>query len=206
MQAAIEAAGGVASVYRADVSREEDVVALFEHASTMGPIRALVNNAGIFGPQGPLREVGDQDALLEVMAVNVGGPMLCAREAEKHMSTKLGHGGGAIVQISSGSAYIGSPLLYSASKGALNSLTIGLVRPFAEAGIRLNTVSPGITDTDLVADVVDTFDFSQIPLGRMGKPLEVAAVVSFLCSEEASYVAGANIRCSGGRPPGTTLG
>ena len=106
----------------------------------------------------------------------------------------------------SGSAYIGRPLLYASSKGALNSLTIGLIKPFAEVGIRLNTVSPGMTDTDLVAEAAKTFDFSQIPLGRMGRPQEIADTVCWLCSDEASYVAGANIRVAGGRPPGTTLG
>jgi NAD(P)-dependent dehydrogenase (short-subunit alcohol dehydrogenase family) len=207
---AIRSSGGMAHAIRADVSSEADVMVLFAFADGCfgeSPLRALVNNAGMLGPSGVnLCEVGDAATLARIMAVNVGGPMLCCREAQRRMSTKLGGRGGSVVQISSGSAYIGNPVLYSASKGALNSLTIGLVRPFGEAGIRLNTVSPGMTDTDLVGHLKDTFDWSQVPLGRIGTPEEVANAVGWLCSDEASYIAGANIRVSGGRPPGTTLG
>lgn len=241
---AIVAAGGLACACRADVSVEAEVVALFEFAdgcfggSAASPLRALVNNAGVLGPVGvDLSSVGSQEALAQVMAVNVGGPMLCCREAERRMSTARGGSGGSVVQVSSGSAYLGTPVLYASSKGApaqakrasaapsalrpafipyprgarpapgaLNSMTIGLVRPFGEAGIRLNTVSPGMTDTDLVSGIKGAFDFGQIPLGRIGAPEEVANTVGWLCSGEASYVAGANIRVSGGRPPGTTIG
>mmetsp|Transcript_9005 Transcript_9005/g.29831 ORF Transcript_9005/g.29831 Transcript_9005/m.29831 type:complete len:288 (-) Transcript_9005:429-1292(-) len=206
----IAACGGRAVTVRADVSREEDVVRLFEVADTaFGPssrLAVLVNNAGVLGPAGSLQEVATADQLRAVCDTNVVGPLLCCREAERRMSTKHGGQGGSIVQVSSGSAYIGSPLLYAASKGALNSLTIGLVRPLAEGGVRINTVSPGMTDTDLVADAAQTFDFSQIPLGRMGTPDEIASVVCWLASEDAAYVAGANVRAAGGRPPGTTLG
>jgi len=206
----IAASGGRAVTVRADVSREEDVVRLFEVADTaFGPssrLAVLVNNAGVLGPAGSLQEVATADQLRAVCDTNVVGPLLCCREAERRMSTKHGGQGGSIVQVSSGSAYIGSPLLYAASKGALNSLTIGLVRPLAEGGVRINTVSPGMTDTDLVADAAQTFDFSQIPLGRMGTPDEIASVVCWLASEDAAYVAGANVRAAGGRPPGTTLG
>ncbi|KAJ1632889.1 hypothetical protein T492DRAFT_985445 [Pavlovales sp. CCMP2436] len=211
--AAIRSAGGVAEAFCADVGVEVDVMALFAFTDTAfgadSPLRALVNNAGIIGPSGVdlcALEVGDMATLAHIMAVNVGGPMLCCREAQRRMSTRLGGRGGSVVQISSGSAYIGSPVLYAASKGALNSLTIGLVKPFGEAGIRLNTVSPGMTDTDLVGELKGSFDFSQVPLGRIGTPEEIANAVGWLCSDEASYVAGANIRVSGGRPPGTTLG
>jgi len=206
----ITSAGGLARAIKADVSLESDVKALFEFADTAfgseAPLTILVNNAGVLGPSGPLEKVGTTEMLMEVLGPNVAGPLICCREAEARMSTKRGGRGGAIVQVSSGSAYIGSPLLYAASKGALNSLTIGLVKPFAEAGIRINTISPGMTDTDLVAETAKTFDFGQIPLGRMGTPEEVANVVCWLCSDEASYVAGANVRVAGGRPPGTTLG
>lgn len=203
--------GGLALAARADVSVDADVVSLFEAADGAWgggvPLTALVNNAGYLGPGGTdLGVVGDVDALARIVATNVGGPLLCCREAEKRMSTKRGGRGGSIVQISSGSAYIGTPLLYAASKGALNSLTIGLVRPLTEGGIRINTVSPGMTETDLVSAVSKTFDWSQIPLGRIGQPDEIAAAVCWLCSDEASYVSGANLRVAGGRPPGTTLG
>lgn len=204
----IRAAGGLAATCRADVAQEMDVKALFTFAdSAFGtPLKVLVNNAGVLGPKGPLSEVGTADQLYEVMATNVAGPLLCCREAERRMSTQQGGEGGSIVQISSGSAYIGSPLLYAASKGALNSLTIGMVKPMAQAGIRLNTVSPGMTSTDMVAETAKTFDWSQIPLGRIGEPDEIANTVVWLCSDEASYVCGANVRVAGGRPPGTTLG
>jgi NAD(P)-dependent dehydrogenase (short-subunit alcohol dehydrogenase family) len=202
----IQLAGGVAQAVCADVAEERDVRALFEAADAQGPLTVLVNNAGVLGPRGPLSEVGTADQLNGVMATNVVGAMLCCREAEKRMSTKSGGGGGCIVQVSSGSAYIGSPLLYAASKGALNSLTIGLVKPFGEEGIRINTVSPGMTATDMVAETSKTFDYGQIPLGRIGEPDEIANAVCWLCSDEASFVAGANIRVAGGRPPGTTLG
>lgn len=95
---------------------------------------------------------------------------------------------------------------HALSAGALNSLTIGLVKPFAQEGIRVNTVSPGMTETDMVGDLKETFDWTQVPLGRIGTPEEVANAVYWLCSDEASYVAGANVRVAGGRPPGTTLG
>jgi len=210
VKASIRADGGRAEVIQADVTSEEDVSRLFQFAdSAFGkdtPLEVLVNNAGVLGPRGSLQEVGRPELLAEVLMANVCGPMMCCREAEKRMSTKRGGRGGSIVQISSGSAYIGNPLLYSASKGALNSLTIGLVKPFGEAGIRINTVSPGMTLTDMVAETAPSFDMTQIPLGRMGSPEEIANVVCWLCSDEASYVAGANIRAAGGRPPGTTLG
>ena len=122
------------------------------------------------------------------------------------MATAHGGSGGAIVQVSSGSAYIGSPLQYACSKGGLNSLTIGLVAPLAKQGIRINTVSPGMTATDMISDTIQTFDMTQIPLGRVGEPREIADVVAWLCSDESSYVAGANVRVAGGRPPGTTIG
>tara|TARA_B110001452_G_scaffold231695_1_gene208642 strand:- start:1285 stop:2139 length:855 start_codon:yes stop_codon:yes gene_type:complete len=206
----IRAAGGLVATCRADVAQETDVKALFTFADsafgTSSPLKVLVNNAGVLGPKGPLSEVGTADQLHEVMATNVAGPLLCCREAESRMSTQQGGQGGSIVQISSGSAYIGTPLLYAASKGALNSLTIGMIKPMAQAGIRLNTVSPGMTSTDMVAETAKTFDWSQIPLGRIGEPDEIANTVVWLCSDEASYVCGANVRVAGGRPPGTTLG
>jgi len=98
------------------------------------------------------------------------------------------------------------PVVVLLAAGALNSMTVGLVRPFGQAGIRINTVSPGMTHTDMVDHLASSFDMSQVPLGRMGAPAEVANAVAWLCSDEASYVAGANLRVSGGRPPGTLIG
>jgi len=208
----IAAEGGVACATRCDVGVEEDVVNLFKFADTFrggAPLSVLVNNAGQMGePTSDLSACTSRgaDDLLDMMRTNVAGPLLTIREAEKRMSSANGGCGGAIVQISSGAAAIGSPLLYASTKGALNSLTIGLVAPLAKQGIRINTVSPGMTDTDMVAEAAKTFDFSQIPMGRMGTPREIADTVAWLCSDEATYVAGANIRVAGGRPPGTTLG
>ena len=216
--ASILASGGHAAAFEADVSQEPDVCAMFEAVRAWGALRGLVNNAGILrGPDGSASvadlNVADVEA---IVATNVIGPMLCTREAMKAMSTKLkldggesggSHGrGGSIVNISSGSAVIGRPLLYAASKGALNSFQAGAVDELASHGIRINAVSPGMTNTDLVADVVPTFDFSKIPLGRIGEPEEIAAGVAFLLNETGSYCSGANIRMSGGRPPGTFLG
>ena len=160
----IKEAGGKAVICKCDVSKEADVVKLFKTADTAfgkEPLAAVVNNAGVLGPRGGLSEVGTAAQLNDVLATNVTGPMLCCREAERRMSTARGGRGGAIVQVSSGSAYIGSPLLYGTSKGALNSLTIGLVKPLAQVGIRINTVSPGMTETDMIADMAPGFDLTQ---------------------------------------------
>ena len=204
----IVGAGGKAVAMQADVGSEDEVVALFNAVDAWresSPLRVLVNNAALLGPKVALQDTNASD-LMELMRVNVAGPLVCVREAERRMSTSYGHSGGSIIQISSGSAYIGTPLCYAASKGALNSLTIGLVKPLAQNGIRINTVSPGMTATDMIADTLADFDMSQIPMGRVGTPEEIANAVIWLCSSDSSYVAGANIRVSGGRPPGTTLG
>mmetsp|Transcript_56114 Transcript_56114/g.125273 ORF Transcript_56114/g.125273 Transcript_56114/m.125273 type:complete len:286 (-) Transcript_56114:287-1144(-) len=202
----IVAAGGSAIAMQADVGDEAQVSRLFASVDEWrgkSPLTALVNNAGVLGvAKGSLQDA-TTDALLSIMRTNVAGPLNCLKEAEPRMASS---GGGAVVQISSGSAYIGTPLLYAASKGALNSLTIGLIKPLAQQGIRINTVSPGMTNTDMIAETLPTFDMSQIPLGRVGTPEDIAHVVCWLCSDEAAYVAGANVRVAGGRPPGTTLG
>ena len=199
---------------QADVGEEADVVRLFESVDEWrneagSALKVLVNNAGVLGPKGP-KEGGLQqlttDKMLAVLKINAVGPALCVREAERRMSTAHGNSGGSIVQISSGSAYIGTPLIYATSKGALNSLTIGLVASLARQGIRINTISPGMTQTDMIVDTLPSFDMSQIPLGRPGTPQEIADCVAWLVSDAASYVAGANVRVAGGRPPGTTLG
>ncbi|KAL3918707.1 MAG: hypothetical protein SGPRY_005908 [Prymnesium sp.] len=207
VKAEITNCGGQALAVQADVGDEAQVSHLFTAVDQWRgecPLRVLVNNAGMIGQTNKqsLQEA-TSDELTEMMRVNVVGPFNCLKQAERRMTNS---GGGAVVQISSGSAYLGTPLLYAASKGALNSMTIGLVAPLAKQGIRINTVSPGMTETDMVADVLPTFDMSKIPLGRAGTPDEIANVVCWLCSDEASYVAGANVRVSGGRPPGTTLG
>ncbi len=199
----IRESGGEALAVQADTGQEDDVLRLFQVIDeTDGRLGVLVNNAGITGPRGRLDALGLDD-IEAVLRTNVTGFILCAREAVKRMSTKHGGQGGSIVQVSSGSAYIGNPgsgVLYAVSKGAVNSLHAGLSQEVAGEGIRVNAVSPGMTDTDMVADVVSTRGLSGIPMGRLGLPEEIAEAIRWLVSDGASYVAGANIRVSGGRP------
>ena len=129
-------------------------------------------------------------------------PVLSIAQAAKRMAP-----GSAIVNMSSGSASLGTPLLYSMSKGALNSMQGALVKPLAAKGIRMNAVSPGLTDTDMITEMVQGVDLAAtVPMGRVGLPHEIADVVGFLLSPEAAYVHGANVRVAGGRGPGTFLG
>jgi NAD(P)-dependent dehydrogenase (short-subunit alcohol dehydrogenase family) len=204
----IRASGGHALAHEADVGVEADVVAMFDAAAAYGVVKGLVNNAGILMGSKGSKSVADADAddLEQIMRVNLVGPVLCCREAVRVMSRQKDGAGGAIVNVSSGSAVIGRPLLYAASKGALNSFQAGAVDELAAHGIRINAVSPGMTDTELVKDVVPTFDFSKIPLGRIGAPKEIAEGVCFLLGDKGSYVSGANLRIAGGRAPGNFLG
>jgi NAD(P)-dependent dehydrogenase (short-subunit alcohol dehydrogenase family) len=194
---AVEAAGGAAMIIQADTGVEADVIRMFEAVDVeWGRLDALVNNAGVVGPRGPFGKVTAAD-IQHVLSVNVTGYMLCAQQAVSRMSTKAGGKGGGIINVSSGSAQQGGggeQILYAASKGAVNSLTIG------PAGIRVNTVSPGLTATDMPPqDKLDSAGPS-IPLGRVGEAEEVAEGIVWLLSAKASYVAGAYLRISGGRP------
>ena len=205
--ASIQAAGGSAAALRGDVSSEAGVVGLFAALDACGlpPLTALVNNAGVIGDKETLEAV-DEASFTAMFATNALGPLLCCREAAARMKP-----GSAIVNLSSGSAYIGTPLLYGMSKGALNSMQHGLIKPLAARGIRINAVSPGVTETDMVAGLLADPDRrarveADIPLGRPGRPEEVAGAVSYLLSPDASFTSGANIRVSGGRGPGTTIG
>ncbi|HSS64566.1 MAG TPA: SDR family oxidoreductase, partial [Gammaproteobacteria bacterium] len=141
--------------------------------------------------------------LQQVLDVNVVGLIACAQEAVRRMSTRHGGNGGAIVNISSGAAYIGNPgngVQYSVSKGAVNSFTIGLSQEVAGEGIRVNAVSPGLTRTDMPEPDALEQGVAVIPMGRVADPGEIAEAVLWLLSEKASFVAGANIRVAGGRP------
>jgi NAD(P)-dependent dehydrogenase (short-subunit alcohol dehydrogenase family) len=190
---------------RADVRAEEDVLGLFHAADELGPLGALVNNAGINAPAARLDEVtpGRLEALL---AVNVVGSFLCAREAVLRMSTRHGGDGGAIVNVSSAAARLGSPdeyIDYAATKGAIDTMTIGLSKEVAREGIRVNAVRPGLIDTEIHAaggqpDRVQERQDS-IPMARGGHAIEVARAIAWLCSDEASYVTGALLDISGGR-------
>lgn len=194
--------GGKALAVPADTSKEEDVIRMFETVEEkLGSVTGLVNNAGIHGPRGRLEDLTDAD-IRDVLQINVLGCFLCAREAVKRMSTKHGGDGGAIVNVSSGAAVAGSPgggVLYAASKGAVNSLTIGLAQEVIAEGIRVNTVAPGLTETDLTRDTLDK-RVPGLPMGRAGLPEEIAHAIMFLLSDEASYVAAANLRVGGGKP------
>jgi NAD(P)-dependent dehydrogenase (short-subunit alcohol dehydrogenase family) len=202
----IISAGGRACAIQADVSREEDVVRLFETAEReLGPVKALVNNAAITGGFARVESVSAQ-TLAQVMAVNVTGSILCAREAVRRMSTRHGGTGGAIVNISSRAARIGSAgewVHYAASKGAIDSFTIGLAREVATEGIRVNAVAPGLIETGLHAahGAPDRLNrlAATIPMQRPGTPLEVAEAVLWLLSHAASYTTGAILEVGGGR-------
>ncbi len=202
----IISAGGRAFAIQADVAREEDILRLFETAEReLGPIKALVNNAAITGGFARVDSVS-ATALARVMAVNVTGAFLCAREAVRRMSTKHGGTGGAIVNISSRAAHTGSAgewIHYAASKGAIDSFTIGLAREVATEGIRVNAVAPGLIETGLHAanGAPDRLErlASTIPMERAGTPLEVAEGVLWLLSPAASYTTGAILQIGGGR-------
>ena len=199
-------AGGRAFPVQADVSREDHVIKMFEIAEReLGTITALVNNAGITGGFYRVEDV-TADAVEKVLAVNVTGSILCAREAVRRMSTKRGGKGGAIVNISSRAAHTGGSgewVHYAASKGAIDSFTIGLAREVATEGIRVNAVAPGLTDTDIHAangapDRLQRLT-GTIPMQRAGQPEEIAQAVLWLLSEAASYVTGAILPVGGGR-------
>ncbi len=201
----IQASGGRAAAIQADLAREQDIVRLFAEAEQLGPLRGLVNNAGVTG--GFARVVDVTAALLErLLAVNVAGAILCAREAVKRMSTKHGGQGGAIVNISSLAARTGSPgewVHYAATKGAIDTFTIGLAREVAKEGIRVNAVAPGLVETGIHAangepGRLDRLK-STIPLGRPGKPEEIAEAVVWLLSSASSYVTGSILEVGGGR-------
>jgi NAD(P)-dependent dehydrogenase (short-subunit alcohol dehydrogenase family) len=202
----IASAGGRASAIHANVAREEDVVQLFEAAEReLGPIKALVNNAAITGGFSRVDSITAK-TLTQVMSVNVSGAFLCAREAVRRMSTYHGGSGGAIVNISSRAAKTGSAgewVHYAASKGAIDSFTIGLAREVATEGIRVNAVAPGLIETGLHAanGAPDRLDrlVATIPMQRPGTPLEVAEGVLWLLSPAASYTTGAILEIGGGR-------
>jgi len=200
--AEISEAGGKAMAVQADTGIETDVERMFAAVTDeLGPITGLVNNAGVHGPRGRLDDLSDAD-IRAVLDTNVRGYFLCARAAVKCMSTKHGGAGGAIVNVSSGSAHLGGPndgILYAASKGAVNSLTIGLSQEVAREGIRVNTVAPGLTETDMPSrEALDRLG-PQLPSGRVGQPEEIGEAILWLLSDAASYVNGANLRVSGGR-------
>lgn len=203
--AQITAKGGAAIAVQADVSVEEGVLKLFAAADTLGPLAALVNNAGILEQQMQVENMTAQ-RLERVFAANVTGPILCAREAVRRMAYKNGGNGGAIVNVSSIAARTGSPgeyTDYAASKGAIDTFTIGLAKEVAGEGIRVNAVRPGFIYTDIHAAGGEPGRVDRIkdglPMKRGGQPEEVAEAILWLLSEKASYTTGTFIELAGGR-------
>lgn len=202
----ITAAGGHAIAAQGDVCDEADVERLFERTQAeLGPVTALVNNAGLTGLISRLDEV-ETATLRQVMDVNVMGTLLCSRAAVRRMSTRHGGQGGAIVNVSSGAASLGSPgeyVWYAGAKGAVDSITIGLGREVAGEGIRVNAVAPGMTATEIHAASGDAGRLERIgktvPLGRAASAEEVAEPILWLLSDAASYITGAVLRVAGGR-------
>jgi NAD(P)-dependent dehydrogenase (short-subunit alcohol dehydrogenase family) len=198
--------GGSAIAVAGDVSVEKDVLHLFDACDrSLGPLVALVNNAGIVATRARVDAI-DAARLERMFAVNVVGAFLCAREAIRRMSTKHGGKGGAIVNGSSGAARLGSPgewVDYAASKGAIDTMTIGLSKELAEDGIRVNCVRPGFVNTDIHAGAGEPDRIERlrdgIPMKRGGEPEEVARAIVWLLSAEASYSTGAILDVTGGR-------
>ncbi len=202
----IEAAGAKAIAVQADVADEDAVLRLFETVDReLGPLTALVNNAGILETQMRVEEMG-ADRLARIFNTNVVGSMLCAREAIRRMSQRHGGVGGVIVNVSSAAARLGSPgeyVDYAASKGAIDTLTLGLAQEVARDGIRVAGVRPGFIDTDIHGDGGEPDRLERvkhaIPMGRGGRPEEVAQAILWLLSDEASYATGSILDVAGGR-------
>jgi NAD(P)-dependent dehydrogenase (short-subunit alcohol dehydrogenase family) len=188
------------------MSLEADIERVFASIDKkLGRLTHLVNNAGITGTSSPIDKAAPQ-TIRAVIDLNVTGAILVARAAVQRMAKRNGGDGGAIVNISSAAAGLGSPgeyIWYAASKGAIDSLTLGLAKEFALDGVRVNAVSPGMVDTEIHASGGDPGRVERItpfiPMRRVGKAEEVATAVLYLLSENASYVTGANLRVAGGR-------
>ncbi|WP_333880167.1 SDR family oxidoreductase [Atlantibacter hermannii] len=202
----INIAGGTAMAWQADVSDERQVVDMFTAIDdTWGPVAVLVNNAGILSTQCRVEDL-TAERINRVLTTNVTGYFLCCREAVKRMSHQHGGAGGAIVNVSSAASRLGAPgeyVDYAASKGAVDSLTIGLSLEVAAQGIRVNGVRPGFIYTDMHASGgepgrVDRVA-SAIPMRRGGQPEEVAQAIAWLVSDSASYVTGSFIDLAGGK-------
>jgi NAD(P)-dependent dehydrogenase (short-subunit alcohol dehydrogenase family) len=202
---AIRADGGTAMAFAADIGSETEIVRLFaEVDKKLGRLSALVNNAASVVAVKAIADI-DAGSLERILAVNLAGPIYCCREAVKRLSTRRGGTGGAIVNISSMAAVLGglpNEVHYAATKGGIDSLTIGLAREVALEGIRVNAIRPGVIDTPIHAFHEDGFVdriASNLPMHRAGKPEEIAEAAIWLLSPAASYVTGSILNVSGGR-------
>ena len=203
--AAIEGKNGKAIAVKCDVGNESDILAMFKAADAFGTLGALVNNAGIVGTTSRVDEMS-AERIQRMMAVNITGSILCAREAVKRMSTRHGGNGGVIVNLSSVAAKLGSPntyVDYAASKGAIDSFTVGLGHEVAGEGIRVAAIRPGLIDTEIHASGGEPDRAhrlaSAVPMKRVGTADEIASAIVWLMSDDASYVTSAILDVSGGR-------
>lgn len=204
--AEVEKAGGKAIAIMGDVASEKDVIAMFDATSkAFGYIDGLVNNAGILAPSLPLAEM-TVERMRRLFEVNILGSYMCAREAARRMSTSRGGKGGAIVNLSSAAARLGSPndfVDYAGSKGAIDTFTIGLSKELGPEGIRVNAIRPGLIDTEIhaVAGSPDrAFTLGkQMPLRRAGTTDEVGEAIIWLLDDASSYVSGSILDVAGGR-------
>jgi NAD(P)-dependent dehydrogenase (short-subunit alcohol dehydrogenase family) len=203
---AIRAEGGTAIAVAADVGDEAQVMAMFERIDAkLGRLTGLVNNAGVVDLTARV-DAMDVARLERMLRINVVGSFVCAREAVRRMSTAHGGAGGAIVNVSSVAARLGAPgqyVDYAASKGAIDTFTIGLAREVADEGIRVNAVRPGLIDTEIHASgglPRRAFDLAPtVPMKRVGRAEEIATAIVWLLSEEASYTTGTLLDVTGGR-------
>jgi NAD(P)-dependent dehydrogenase (short-subunit alcohol dehydrogenase family) len=201
----IHALGGEAVAVRGDVSMPADVEHIFRAADRMGPLAALCNNAGIVALKARVEDMSPE-RLARMFAVNITGSFLCAQQAIRRLSTRHGGRGGSIVNLSSVASKLGAPAYYvdyAASKGAIDTFTVGLALELAGEGIRVNSVRPGIIETDIHAaggepDRAATMA-AGLPMGRAGTAEEVAQSILWLMSGEAAYVTGTSIAVTGGR-------
>ena len=204
--ASIQAAGGVAQAFQADVAEEADIIRLFDAVvQHFGAVHGLVNNAGSTAPMGRLQDFSAA-RIQHMLQLNVAGLMLCCREAVRHMSTTTGGQGGVIVNVSSAASRLGSAgeyVDYAACKGAIDTLTLGLAREVAAEGIRVNAVRPGLIATGIHAISGEPSRVARlapgVPMQRGGLPDEVAAAIVWLLSDAASFCTGSILDVSGGR-------